>query len=96
MSRPHDAGEYLLGVGPVAGAVAATDLAGDDGGADGLFGAPVGGVDGRVPEEGEHGRELGVEMRGEALGGGEGRRLVDEGDRGGRAVDRGPRPDRGR
>ena len=78
VSRPDDAGEDLLGVGSVAGAVAATDLAGHDGGSDGLFGAPVGRVDGRVPEEGEHGRELGVEMRGEALGVVEGRRRVDE------------------
>ena len=52
VSRPNDAGEYLLGVGSVAGAVSAADLAGDDGGADGLFGAPVGRVDGRVPEKG--------------------------------------------
>ena len=78
MSRPHDAGEHLLGVGPVAGVIAAADLAGDDGGADGLFGAPVGRVDGRVPEKGEYGRELGVEMRSEALGIVERRRRVDE------------------
>ena len=78
MSRPHDTGERLLGVGVVAGAVAATDLAGDDGGADVLFGAPVGRVDGRVPEKGEDGGELGVGMRGEALGVVEGRGRVDE------------------
>ena len=51
---------------------------GDDGGADGLFGAPVGRVDGRVPEKGEHGGELGVEMRSEALGVVERRGRVDE------------------
>ena len=37
--------------------VAAAHLAGDDGGPDGLFGAPVGGVDRRVPQEQKHGRE---------------------------------------
>ena len=47
----HDAGEDLLGVGALAGAVAAAHLADDDGGPDGLFGAPVGGVDRRVPQE---------------------------------------------
>ena len=41
----HDAGQDLLGVGAVAGAVAAAHLADDDGGPDGLFGAPVGGVE---------------------------------------------------
>ena len=50
---PHDAGEHLLGVGAVAGTITATDFAGDHGGSDGLFGAPVGGVDRRVPQEGE-------------------------------------------
>ena len=39
-SGPHDTGEYLLGVGAVAGAIAAADLSDDDGGANGLFGAP--------------------------------------------------------
>ena len=39
---------------------------------------PVGRVDGRVPEKGEYGRELGVEMRSEALGIVERRRRVDE------------------
>ena len=56
---PYDAGEDLLGVGALAGAVAAAHLADDDGGPDGLFGAPVGGVDRRVPQE----REEGVEIR---------------------------------
>ena len=45
-----------LGVGALAGAVAAAHLADDDGGPDGLFGAPVGGVDRRVPQEREDGR----------------------------------------
>ena len=68
MRSSYDAGEHLPGVRSVTSALAAADLAGDDGGADGVFGAPVGGVDRRVPEEGEHGRELRVEMRGEPLG----------------------------
>ena len=42
-----------LGVGTVAGAVAAAHLADDHGGPDGLFGAPV---ERRVPQEEEHGR----------------------------------------
>src|SRR5439155_20629911 len=40
----QDAGQRLPGVGAGAGAVAAPVLAGDDGGADGVFGAPVGGL----------------------------------------------------
>ncbi len=56
MRSSYDAGEHLLGVGAVTSAIAAADLAGDDGGADGVFRAPVGGVDRRVPEEGEYGR----------------------------------------
>ena len=36
----HDAGEHLLSIGAVAGAVATTHLAGDDSGPNGLFGAP--------------------------------------------------------
>ena len=74
----HDAGEDLLGVGAVSRAIAAADLAGDDRGADGVFGTPVGRVDRRVPEEGEHGGEFGVQMRGEAPGVVERRRRVDE------------------
>ena len=46
----------------------ATDLAIDDGGADGVFGAPVGRVHVGGPQEGEHGRDLAVEMGREALG----------------------------
>ena len=74
----YDAGEDVLGVGAVARAIAAADRAGDDGGADGVFGTPVGRVDRRVPEEGEHGGECGVEMRGETLGVVERRGRVDE------------------
>ena len=48
-------------------AIPATDLAVDDGGADGVFDPPVGHVHVGGPQEGEHGRELAVEMGGEAL-----------------------------
>ena len=75
---PHDAGEHLLGVGAVAGTITATDFAGDHGGSDGLFGAPVGGVDRRVPQEGERGGEFAVQMGGEAVGGVQRRRFVDQ------------------
>ena len=54
------------------------DLAIDDGGADGVFSAPVGRVHVGGPQEGEHGRELAVEMGREALGRGQGGRRVDE------------------
>ena len=64
----HDAGQHLLAVGAVTGAVAATDFAGDDSGKDGLFGAPVGGVDRQVPQEEKHGSEFGGQMPGKALG----------------------------
>ena len=41
----NDGGEDLLCASPLGLAVAATDFAGYDGGSQGLFGAPVGGVD---------------------------------------------------
>ena len=74
----HDAGDDLLGVGAAAGTITATDFAGDHGGTDGLFGAPVGGVDRRVPQEGEHGGEFAVQMGGEAVGGVQRRSVVDQ------------------
>ena len=46
LSGSYDGGEDLLSGGAAPGAIAAADFAGDDGRADGLFGAPVGGVDG--------------------------------------------------
>ena len=74
----YDAGEDLLGVGALPGAVAAAHLADDDGGPDGLFGAPVGGVDRRVPQECEDGAEFDGQVRGEALGVVVRRRVVDQ------------------
>ena len=74
----YDAGEDLLGVGALAGAVAAAHLADDDGGSDGLFGAPVGGVDRRVPQEREDGGEFAGQMGGKALGVVQRRRVVDQ------------------
>ena len=53
VNGPHDAGEQLLGVGAVARAIASADFAGDDAGPVSLFGAPVGRVNQRVPEESE-------------------------------------------
>ena len=64
----NDAGQHLLAVGAVTGAVATADLADNDGGTDGLFGAPVGGIDRQVPQEEKHGREFGGQMPGKALG----------------------------
>ena len=61
------AGEDLLDVGALAGAVAAAHLADDYGGPDSLFGAPVGGVDRRVPQEREEGAEFAGQVRSEAL-----------------------------
>ena len=43
-----DRGQRLLRGRAAPGAIASTNLAGDDGGANGLFGAPVGGVDSGV------------------------------------------------
>ena len=63
---PDDAGEHLLGVCAVASAIAAAELPGDDGGPEGLFGSPIGGVDRRLPKEGEHRREFDGQMRGES------------------------------
>ena len=74
----YDAGQDLLGVGALAGAVAPAHFADDHRGPDGLFGPPVGGVYRRVAQEEEHGREFGGQMVGEALGVGNPRRGVDE------------------
>ena len=66
-----DRGEHLLRLRPLPRAVAAADLAGDDGGADGLFGPPVGRVHGGVAQEGEQRLPFGAEVLGEAPDGGE-------------------------
>ena len=78
LGSAHDAGEDLLRVGPVTGAIATAHLAGYDRGADGLFGAPVGRIYRRVPEKGEQGGELGGQMVGEALCGDQSRWRVDQ------------------
>ena len=70
--------EDLLGPRAAGRAIPATNLAIDDGGTDGVFGAPVGGVHVGGPQEGEHGRTLAVEVGGEALGRRQGGRRVDE------------------
>ena len=58
--------------------IPARDFAIDDGVAGGVFGTPVAGVRVWGPEEGEHGRELAVEMGGEAVGCRHGGRWVEE------------------
>ena len=73
-----DAGEDLLGLRAAGRPIAATDFAIDDGRADGLLGTPVGRVHLGRPQEGEHGGEFAVEMGGEALGGRQGGRRVEE------------------
>ena len=72
-----EGGEDLLGVCAPPGAIAAADFAGDDGGADGLFGAPVGGVDGGVAQEAEQRSPFGAEVVGEASNVGEWPRMDD-------------------
>jgi hypothetical protein len=49
-----------------------------DGGAQGLFGAPIGGVDRRVEQEGKDRRVFDREMRGEAFSEAAATRLIDE------------------
>ena len=71
LSRAHNAREDLLGVGAAVRPVAATDFAVDHGGPEGLFGAPVGRVDGGVEEKAEQGRQFDTQMRGKPLHGGE-------------------------
>lgn len=64
MSGPEHRGEHLLGLCAAGGAVAAaTHLPGDDGGAEGLFGAPIGGIERRIKEEAEDRVKLDDEMR---------------------------------
>lgn len=73
------AGEYLLRLRAAVGAVAATDFAGDDGGTQGLFGAPVGGIDRGIEQKGEDRRVFDREVRGKALRDTPAARLIDEG-----------------
>ena len=73
-----DAGEDLLGLRAAGRPITAADFAVDDGGANGVLGTPVGGLHLGRPQEGEHGGELAVEMGGEALGGRQGGRRVEE------------------
>lgn len=76
----QDAGEHLLGLGAAGGAIAAADLAGNDGGTQGVFGAPVGGVDRvGVEEKGEDRRKFDGQMRGEMAGDATGARPFDQG-----------------
>ncbi len=72
-----EGGEDLLCVRAPPGAIAAADFAGDDGGTDGLLGAPVGGVDGGVAQEVEQRGPFGDEVIGEALDVGERPRVGD-------------------
>ena len=82
--------EDLLGPCAAGRPIPATDLAIDDGGADGVFSAPVGRVDVGGPQEGEHSRELAVEMPGEALGRRQSGRRVDEPAQAGKQAPSGP------
>ena len=73
-----EGGEDLLGVCAPPGAIAAADFAGDDSGADGLLGAPVGGVDGGVAQKADKQRSpFGAEVVGEASNVGEWFRMDD-------------------
>ena len=89
---PVDAGEHLLGVRAVASAISAADLAGGDGGPDGLFGAPVGRVDRRVPKESEHRGEFEGQMSGESFCRLQGRWLGDQPSEAGEQSAAGGRP----
>ena len=71
LSGAHDAGEHLLCLGTACRAVAATDFAVDHGGAEGLFRAPVGRIDGGVAEKAKEGRQFDTQMRGKAVHRGE-------------------------
>ena len=64
MGRSEHRGEHLLGLCAARGAVAAaTHLPGHDGGAEGLFSAPIGGIERRIKEEAEDRVKLDDEMR---------------------------------
>jgi hypothetical protein len=64
LNRTQDAGEHGMRLGTAFGSVAAADLASDDGWAQRVLGAPVGGVD-RIgfEEKRKHGREFNSKMR---------------------------------
>jgi hypothetical protein len=78
LNRAEDTGEYFVRMGTARRAIAATHFAGDDSGAQGLFRAPVGGVDRRVEQKHEDRWVFDREMRGEALGDAATARLIDE------------------
>src|SRR5438552_12871898 len=63
---PQDAGDDRLGGGAARRAVAATHLAGDDGGPDSLFGLPVGGLDVGAAHASEERGPLGAQVLQEA------------------------------
>jgi hypothetical protein len=72
------AGEHLLRVCAAVSAVPTTDFARDDGGPQGLFGAPVGRINHRVEQKGEDRRVFDREVGGKALGDTSATRLIDE------------------
>ena len=71
-------GEDLLRLRATRRAIPATDLPIHDGWADRVFGAPVGRIDARVPQEGQERRMLDVEMGGKPPRGGHRRRRVNQ------------------
>jgi hypothetical protein len=80
MDGVEDTGEHLLRLRTARRAIAAADFAGDHRGPERVFGAPVGGVDHvGLEQEGEHGRKLDGEMRGEIARDASGARAIDEG-----------------
>ena len=66
MNGVEEAAQDLLGLGAAHRAIAAADFAGDHGGAQCVFGAPVGGVNGvGLEQKREDGGKLNGEMPGE-------------------------------
>ena len=80
LNRAQGAGEHFLGMRATRGAIAAADFPCDDGRAQGVFGTPVGGVDGRrLEHKGEDRGEFGGEMRRKGLGNASTTGMIDEG-----------------
>jgi hypothetical protein len=80
LDRSQNAREHPVRLCAVFGSVAPTDLARDDSRAQGVLGAPVGGVDRvRLREKRKNGREFDGQMRGEAARDASGTGPVDEG-----------------
>jgi hypothetical protein len=79
LNRPQHACQHGVRLGAAFGSIAAAHLARDRGRTQGVFGTPVGGVNGiGFEEKGKYGREFDGQMRRESAGDSGGPGVIDE------------------